>query len=69
MSGIHFVLVKGASHQVPQSKRPESLYIYKTLLDSYPGKPILFEWVSIADHVYCIVYSVYNFFTLIEKYD
>lgn len=52
MSGIHFLLVKGASHQVPQSKRPESLYIYKTLLDSYPGKPILFKWVSIfGDHV------------------
>lgn len=32
MSGLNFLLVKGASHQVPQSKRPESLYIFKTLL-------------------------------------
>lgn len=37
MSGINFVTVKGASHQVPQSKRPQSLYIYRTLLESFPG--------------------------------
>lgn len=43
MAGLHFVIMKGASHQVPQSKRPESFYVFKALLESYPGQPIKFN--------------------------
>lgn len=44
MSGLNFVLIKGASHQVPQSKRPESLYIFRTLIEAYEkGKPLQFN--------------------------
>jgi hypothetical protein len=33
-----FAIVKGASHQVPQSKRAEALELYKTVLASAGSK-------------------------------
>ena len=34
-SGVSFVLVKGASHQVPQSKRAEAFDLFETVIKSH----------------------------------
>ena len=39
-SGVSFILVKGASHQVPQSKREAALFIFQTALESHTGLKI-----------------------------
>jgi len=43
LNGLTFITIKGASHQVPQSKRKESLYLFKSLLESEAGQPIAFK--------------------------
>jgi hypothetical protein len=35
MKNLVFLLVKGASHQVPQSKREESLFLFNSYLQKY----------------------------------
>ena len=32
-SGVNLIIFKGASHQVPQSKRPESYQVFGNILD------------------------------------
>ena len=39
-SGVSFILVKGASHQVPQSKREAALFLFQTALESHSGLQI-----------------------------
>jgi len=34
-SGVIFTIVKGASHQVPQSKRPEALNLFNMTLSGH----------------------------------
>ena len=31
-SGVNFIIFKGASHQVPQSKRPQSMQMFENIV-------------------------------------